>query len=199
MQKLELQLLSQERGVIFLSAPTNSGKTTLIRTIKQNRAGVIVVSAEQVADRIIQQLNDAGWEKPETFFVGCPCVCIEDVDWYHHREYTQSALARVLSRVAERALVIATGIDLKNRVPNLLSALEYDLYEKTDDTSDWKLREQKRVPEIYQNRRRLLRVAVDKKIPAADLHQLVMPMTGKTEEEKEEIAAQILQQLLPEI
>ena len=53
----------------------------------------------------------------------------------------------------------------------------------------------KKLPTIYENRAKLLRLSLDMKMSAAELNKLVTPMEGKTEEEKEEIAKQLFQEL----
>ena len=53
----------------------------------------------------------------------------------------------------------------------------------------------KKLPTIYENRAKLLRLSLDMKISAAELNELVTPMEGKSEEEKEEIAKQLFQEL----
>ena len=53
----------------------------------------------------------------------------------------------------------------------------------------------KKIPAIYENRAKLLRLSLDMKISAAKFNELVTPMEGKSEEEKEEIAKQLLQEL----
>lgn len=51
------------------------------------------------------------------------------------------------------------------------------------------------IPAIYQNRNRLLKIANDLQIPSSVLYQLTKSMRGKTEEEKEEIAKQLIRDL----
>ena len=52
-----------------------------------------------------------------------------------------------------------------------------------------------KLPAIYEKRAKLLRLSLDMKMSAAELNKLVTPMEGKTEEEKEEIAKQLFQEL----
>ena len=52
-----------------------------------------------------------------------------------------------------------------------------------------------KLPAIYENRAKLLRLSLDIKMSAAEFNELVTPMEGKSEEEKEEIAKQLLQEL----
>ena len=72
--------------------------------MEPNRTGTIIVSAEQLVDEIVLQIQANGQTTPATFFAGYQCVCIEDVDWYYQREYTQFELARIISRVAAQIL-----------------------------------------------------------------------------------------------
>ena len=48
---------------------------------------------------------------------------------------------------------------------------------------------------IYENRAKLLRLSLDIKMSAAEFNELVTPMEGKSEEEKEEIEKQLFQEL----
>jgi hypothetical protein len=60
------------------------------------------------------------------------------LDWYKGREYTQYEFAAVLSQFAESALVIVTGVDLKNRLAKMFSRLsQYTYFEKKDANGDW--------------------------------------------------------------
>ena len=55
-----------------------------------------------------------------------------------------------------------------------------------------------KLPEIYRMRAKLLRTSLVLGIPAATFDQLVAPMRGKSEEEKEAIAAEILSKIMSE-
>ena len=52
-----------------------------------------------------------------------------------------------------------------------------------------------KLPEIYKNRSRLLRKCLDLGLQASTILELVQPMEGKTEEEKESIAANIIEEI----
>lgn len=52
-----------------------------------------------------------------------------------------------------------------------------------------------KLPAIYENRAKLLRLSLDMKISAAEFNELVAPMETKSEEEKEKIAKQLFQEL----
>ena len=52
-----------------------------------------------------------------------------------------------------------------------------------------------KLPAIYENRTKLLRLTLDMKISAAELNELVTPMEGKSEDEKEEIAKRLIRRL----
>ena len=189
------QILSYECGTIILSAPTNCGKTQIVKTIATMRDGAIVISAEQLIDSIIYQIQDVGNVNPSTFFVGYSCICIEDIDWYRGHANTLFECARIINHLAENALVIVTGIDLIDRMSLLLTNIsQYDLYEY-NESNNWICTKQKRIPPIFLNRNKLLKLANDKGISAAKLNELVEPMSGKSEEEKEAIAIQIIRKL----
>ena len=131
------KLLAKEKGLVFLSAPTNCGKTTIIKEIVQRKEKAIAISSEQLTDAILQKLQE---DKTEllTDYAQHPCICVEDLDWYKGRENTQNEFAAVLSKFAESALVIVTGVDLKNRLARMFSGLnQYTYFEKKDANSDW--------------------------------------------------------------
>ena len=52
-----------------------------------------------------------------------------------------------------------------------------------------------KLPEIYRNRSQLLKVSLEKGLSAATLNKMVEPMRGKTEEEKEALAAELIKKL----
>jgi Tfp pilus assembly pilus retraction ATPase PilT len=52
------KLLAMERGLVFLSAPTNGGKTTTIKEIAKRKEKTIVISGEQLTDAILQKLQE---------------------------------------------------------------------------------------------------------------------------------------------
>ena len=52
-----------------------------------------------------------------------------------------------------------------------------------------------KLPAIYENRAKLLRLSLDIKMSAAEFNELDTPMEGKSEEEKEESATQLFQEL----
>ena len=52
-----------------------------------------------------------------------------------------------------------------------------------------------KLPEKYKHRSQLLKVSLDKGLSASEIHQLIHPMDGKPEEEKEAIAAELLKNL----
>ena len=49
------KLLVMERGLVFLSAPTNGGKTTIIKEITKRKEKAIAISSEQLTDAILQK------------------------------------------------------------------------------------------------------------------------------------------------
>lgn len=51
------------------------------------------------------------------------------------------------------------------------------------------------VPEMYKNRYMLLKISTDMGLPSSILRQYTAPMRGKTEEEKEAIAAEAVKKL----
>ena len=52
-----------------------------------------------------------------------------------------------------------------------------------------------KLPEIYKNRSRLLRKLLDLGLPVPTMREIIAPMVGKTEEEKEIIAANLIEEI----
>ena len=52
------------------------------------------------------------------------------------------------------------------------------------------------VPEMYKNRARLLKLSLENNLSAAALNQMVAPMEGKSEEEKERMAEEMIEAIL---
>ena len=199
MQKLIEELLLLETGVILFSGPSNCGKTQIVKAIAKERGDSLIVSAEQLIDSIIYQIQAVGNINPSTFFVGHSCVCIEDIDWYRGRSNTLWECSRIINHFAEKALVIVTGVDLTDRMSLLLTNIsQYDLYEY-NESNNWICTKQKRIPPIFLNRSKLLKLANDTGISAAKLNELLELMNGKSDEEKEKIAMQIICKLESDI
>ena len=53
-----------------------------------------------------------------------------------------------------------------------------------------------RVPEIYKNRNKLLKISTDLGLPSSILRQYTAPMRGKTEEEKERMAKEAIEDIV---
>ena len=51
------------------------------------------------------------------------------------------------------------------------------------------------VPAMYKNRNKLLKISTDLGLPSNILRQYTAPMRGKSEEEKEAIAAELIKKL----
>lgn len=136
MQKLLEILEKQGRGLVFLSGPSNCGKTQLIKALEKRRGETVVLTGEQLIGELAQQLRTAG--QPKLTPPACSCLCIEDLDWYGGREQTEYVLAELLSGWAQKQLVIVTGIQLRNRMGYLFSRLEeFAYYEKNETFGQW--------------------------------------------------------------
>ena len=53
-----------------------------------------------------------------------------------------------------------------------------------------------KLPEMYKNRARLLKLSLENNLSAAALNQMVAPMEGKSEEEKERMAEEMIEAIL---
>ena len=52
------------------------------------------------------------------------------------------------------------------------------------------------VPEMYKNRNKLLKISTDLGLPSSILRQYTAPMRGKSEEEKERMAEEMIEAIL---
>ena len=137
-QNIIQQLLKQDKGLIFLSAPTNSGKTKIVRHIKEYKPKTEVISAEQFFEALVQPIKSKGRADLLEALRAHSYICIEDLDWYGGREYTEYAFAAELSRLAESAVVLVTGVALKFRMQAMFSKLHhFDYFERSDIAEGW--------------------------------------------------------------
>ena len=139
MQKIIEHLLSKEKGIIILSAPTQSGKTIIAHKIKENKPNTKVISAELFCQAVLQPYFENGQTELLCELYTYDCICIEDIDWYCNREHIQIEFAKVATELAKDRIVIITGIKIKGRMTTLLSKLtDYEYYYKTNVTDEWK-------------------------------------------------------------
>ena len=138
MEKIKELLLKKEKGLVFLSAPTKSGKTKLVECISADRQNTRVVSGEEFMEALMQPLTSDGKTDLLDALEGYGCICIEDIDWYGGREQVEYRLADVLSSFADEKLIVVTGIRLKERMKAMFSRLEaFDCFEKENAEDSW--------------------------------------------------------------
>ena len=138
MEAIVNKLAAQKNGVVFLSAPTNGGKTTIVREISDKKENAAVITSEEFLEAVIQPLKEKGNAERLNALTEYCCICIEDIDWYRGGEYTQVEFASTLTKLAEKALVIVTGIELKKRMPKMISHItHFDYYEKANAADAW--------------------------------------------------------------
>ena len=138
MEKLLNELTERKDGLVFLSAPTNGGKTTLLRALQEKRGDVKTMSAEAFCEAVIQPIKEMGNQSLMDALEGYGCICVEDLDWHRGKEYTQYEFANRLKALSQKALVIVTGVELKARLPHLFAKLQtYTYYKKDEAETAW--------------------------------------------------------------
>ncbi|MBR2741114.1 MAG: AAA family ATPase [Oscillospiraceae bacterium] len=123
------KLADTESGIVALDGPSGCGKTTIIKTLQTT--SVKIVSGE-FASAVIKEFERSR-EDPVNialrFLEGYEIVCFEDVDLYlKERPSTTSFIKKTISNLSSNCLVIVSGIDLLNRVPELISELNVTYY-----------------------------------------------------------------------
>lgn len=120
------RLKEYDHQIVLLEGPTGCGKTRLLRKLEQEDARqTLILSEERFVRSLLAECGAKEGEWPfhkltERFGI----VCIEEADMMTGKEHTQEAAAQLISAAARQALVIVTGIRLRERVATLLSKLE---------------------------------------------------------------------------
>ncbi len=140
MKQLIEHITNMDRGLVFLSAPTKSGKTEILRHFKEGKEKATVMMCDFFYEAVLQYIQEQGNPAFIDVLAAYRYIGIEDLDWFQGRPHTQHSFASVLSRLAENSVVIVTGIELKSRLEHMFSKLQnYVLYEKESETDPWYL------------------------------------------------------------
>ena len=121
-----LDLLKKSKAqVILLEGPTGCGKSRLLKNMQQTDARRTKILAEDAFVRSLLATASAG-RGEKTFSEladGCEVVCVEDIDLLNGKTATQEIAAQTLRAAAKEALVVLTGIRLRERVEPMLEEL----------------------------------------------------------------------------
>jgi len=130
-QELRDIIENSQSGIILIEGPSACGKTYLLRKLRDTSPREVrVVSYETVVDTMTANMSQHRYDPKalaESF--SSEVLCIEDVDFLHGKEQTQTELAFLANRLSENNLVIFTGINLRERIPMLFTFLfDYSYY-----------------------------------------------------------------------
>ena len=125
-------LTRAENGVVILDMENGVRDTAIIFELKK-QSGLLVeiVSYRDMIDKILELSNNANIDEeiPNVGEFNCNILIIRDIDYLRGKPITQMIIWQNVKRLSEKALVVLTGMNIKERIPNLQSALpEADYY-----------------------------------------------------------------------
>lgn len=118
-------IIQTKRGTIVIDGPSGVGKTYLVRSIKERYKNVAIFTDEELSNLCCEY-----WKKGKTIegilelLREYKFVVIEDIDLWYRKSYIQAEFLSVIKRLKEDTRFIITGIDLKIKMKNFLSALD---------------------------------------------------------------------------
>lgn len=117
-------LYGKRAGVVVLAAPSGSGKTEMVQTLRAEMSDSVIFTGEQMYESLIEQCRNGG-DASHVYkdLIDYRCVFIEDLDFYGGRPTTETVLADSLNALSQRTLVVITGVDIKSRMPYFLNRL----------------------------------------------------------------------------
>ncbi len=123
-------IISKQSGIVFLEGPSCCGKTKVIKEIKKRLKDTCVITGEQFYTYVLEDAKNA--TQHSSFlqdFKNCSCICIDDIDFYGGRPYTEREFARLFSCIGETSVVVITGIKLKEKLSVMFQSLNgYEHY-----------------------------------------------------------------------
>ena len=125
-------LIQNKNGVVILDMHSGVRDTTIIFELK-NQSDLIVeiASYRDVIDKILELSSNSNIDEeiPNIGDFHCNILIIRDIDYLRGKPITQMIIWQNVKRLSENALVVLTGMNIKERIPNLQSALpEADYY-----------------------------------------------------------------------
>lgn len=126
-------ILSQKKNrVVILDMESGVRDTGIIFELKK-QSGLLVeiVSYRDMIDKILELPSNANIDEeiPNIGEFDCNILIIRDIDYLRGKPITQMIIWQNVKRLSENTLVVLTGMNIKERIPNLQSALpEADYY-----------------------------------------------------------------------
>lgn len=125
-------LTRAENGVVILDMESGVRDTAIIFELKK-QSGLLVeiVSYRDMIDKILELSSNANIDEeiPNVGEFNCNILIIRDIDYLRGKPITQMIIWQNVKRLSENTLVVLTGMNIKERIPNLQSALpEADYY-----------------------------------------------------------------------
>lgn len=125
-------LTRAENGLVILDMESGVRDTAIIFELKK-QSGLLVeiVSYRDMIDKILALSNNTNIDEeiPNVGEFDCDILIIRDIDYLRGKPITQMIIWQNVKRLSEKALVVLTGMNIKERIPNIQSALpEADYY-----------------------------------------------------------------------
>ncbi len=122
-------IAGQEKGIFVFDGPSGSGKTQLLNGVLAKCEKAKRLSHETFTENLLAavyepQNVDEAIEKAANIFEPFGSIGVEDIDFQGGRPITLNYIARVSNLLAQKALIIFTGIDVQERVPMLVDNLQ---------------------------------------------------------------------------
>lgn len=124
--EMYLCLSDLKLGAVFISGPTMSGKTSMLKRIQaDNESEMSIITDEYLVNYIFRScINGSVKEKDFSEKTGRKILAIEDIDFLRDKEATQKEAGNILNELLrEEKVIIITGIELKKRVPYLIDTM----------------------------------------------------------------------------
>lgn len=122
-------LTSRKRGILVFCGPIESGKSLLLDAIIDSNDKSKKLSYEAITGMLIKEIKES--DKMNNTMAGViqslkgfEIIGVEDIDLLEGKQYTLKTIAEIANALAEKTLFILTGIDIENRVPELIVNLD---------------------------------------------------------------------------
>ena len=131
-QELSEILAETKYGIIYIEGPSACGKTYLLKQLRSSSdKEVRIYSYEKVVMEIMDCIISKDRNSHDYIAnLKAPVVCVEDVDFLKGKEQTQLEFSMLAFKLSLEGLVIFTGIDLYERVPNIFKYMRNSHYYK---------------------------------------------------------------------
>ena len=124
-------------GLLLVSCSSREMCARLLEFIGSSKKRAVFLSREAFIQLLMEKLIKKENEKFDLLFQ-YDFVCISDLDAITGRTQTEIEMAQTLTELSKERVVIVTGIDLRNKLPTMISDLElYDTLQWDRETEKW--------------------------------------------------------------